>query len=266
MAISLLGRKSLSLVCFGSVAAATLGPTDGGSRVPVRQPEGVTHGYVVLTTLEGDTLAWGDQVETLDHGAVRVCLTLRFTDGSVHDERARFTQDGTFRLLDYALTQRGPAFPTRLDATLDAGTGAYRVESRDWDADESKVDEGTLDDLPDDVYNGMMPIIVKNVGDTPTSVHVVAFVPGPQTVEVKMRSGIAAAVRLGDEERPVRHWVLDPDLGFVKGAIALLIGRAPPDNHIWIATGDAPAFLRFQGPLYPGGPVWRIDQTLPRWP
>ena len=32
-----------------------------------------------------------------------------------------------------------------------------------------------------------------------------------------------------------------------------------PDVKCWIASGDAPAFLRFEGPLYFMGPVWRID-------
>jgi hypothetical protein len=32
-----------------------------------------------------------------------------------------------------------------------------------------------------------------------------------------------------------------------------------PDLKCWIAGGEAPAFLRFEGPLYFMGPIWRID-------
>ena len=45
-----------------------------------------------------------------------------------------------------------------------------------------------------------------------------------------------------------------------------LLGRMPPDGHAWIVTDEAPAFVRFEGPLYTAGPVWRIELTNPRWP
>jgi hypothetical protein len=40
----------------------------------------------------------------------------------------------------------------------------------------------------------------------------------------------------------------------------------PADYHVWIATDDVPAFVRFEGPLNPTGPTWRIELTSPRWP
>ena len=41
---------------------------------------------------------------------------------------------------------------------------------------------------------------------------------------------------------------------------------ASGDLLAWIVTGDVPAFVGFEGPLYPTGPVWRIELTSPRWP
>ena len=38
--------------------------------------------------------------------------------------------------------------------------------------------------------------------------------------------------------------------------------QTPPDSHLWIMTEGAPAFLRFEGPLY-SGPIWRVDLTTP---
>jgi hypothetical protein len=43
--------------------------------------------------------------------------------------------------------------------------------------------------------------------------------------------------------------------------IAPIVGKAPPDQHVWILTGPAPVFIRQQGPLYEGGPTWRMEQT-----
>ena len=43
------------------------------------------------------------------------------------------------------------------------------------------------------------------------------------------------------------------------GLFASMLVADIPDVKCWIAGGDAPAFLRFEGPLYFMGPIWRID-------
>jgi hypothetical protein len=45
-----------------------------------------------------------------------------------------------------------------------------------------------------------------------------------------------------------------------------VIGKQPPDYHIWILPGASPAFIREEGPLYEGGPIWRIEQISPEFP
>jgi hypothetical protein len=43
--------------------------------------------------------------------------------------------------------------------------------------------------------------------------------------------------------------------------------KQPPDDHVWISGApDDPAFIREQGPLYEGGPVWRIQQISAAFP
>jgi hypothetical protein len=34
---------------------------------------------------------------------------------------------------------------------------------------------------------------------------------------------------------------------------------------IWVLSGEAPAYLKSEGPLYMGGPVWRIELLSPAW-
>jgi hypothetical protein len=48
--------------------------------------------------------------------------------------------------------------------------------------------------------------------------------------------------------------------------MAQLLGKKPPDTHIWILQGEAPTFGKSEGPLYLGGPIWRIELTSPVWP
>lgn len=56
------------------------------------------------------------------------------------------------------------------------------------------------------------------------------------------------------------------EIGGLAGVVAPLVGKQPEDTHVWIMGGDAPAFVRSEGQLYQGGPVWRIDLLCPTWP
>ena len=43
------------------------------------------------------------------------------------------------------------------------------------------------------------------------------------------------------------------------GPLASLLVTDLPDVKTWVARGDAPAFLKFEGPLYLMGRLWRIE-------
>ena len=94
-----------------------------GEPVPVRHPEGLVHGFLVLRTLGGSTLADGDLIQTSRGNRVTTRLVFHFKDGSLHDETAVFSQQRQFRLLTDRLIQRGPAFPQPLDMFIDAAKG-----------------------------------------------------------------------------------------------------------------------------------------------
>ena len=55
------------------------------------------------------------------------------------------------------------------------------------------------------------------------------------------------------------------DIGGLSGLLAPLLGKQPPDSHVWILGGEAPAFVKAEQPLYLGGPVWRIELVSPVW-
>ena len=61
------------------------------------------------------------------------------------------------------------------------------------------------------------------------------------------------------------HYVVKVELGGVAGVVAPLIGKQPQDTHVWILGGKAPAFVKMEGPLYQGAPIWRIELTSPVW-
>jgi hypothetical protein len=49
----------------------------------------------------------------------------------------------------------------------------------------------------------------------------------------------------------------------VAGAIAPIVGKQPPDTHVWIVKSEAPTFIESEGPLSQDSPVWRIEVTAP---
>jgi hypothetical protein len=55
------------------------------------------------------------------------------------------------------------------------------------------------------------------------------------------------------------------EIGGVLGLLAPLVGRQPQDLLAWVLEGSAPAFVRMEGPLFVGGPSWRIELTSPSW-
>ncbi len=59
--------------------------------------------------------------------------------------------------------------------------------------------------------------------------------------------------------------MLKPKLGMWLSFFTTLLGRTPPDEHVWIVIDEVPAFVRFEGPLFLRGPVWRIQLTSPIW-
>jgi hypothetical protein len=59
---------------------------------------------------------------------------------------------------------------------------------------------------------------------------------------------------------------MNVEIGGISGVLALIFGKQPPDSHVWILGGEAPAFVKSEQPLYLGGPFWRIQLVSPVWP
>jgi len=224
--------------------------------IAVKYTEGVTRGFPVLRSLAGEKLAQGElaQVPRGD-GVVESRLIFRFKDGSLHDERVVFSQRDVFTVLSYRLMQHGPSFPETLEASIDRATGRYDVRYR---ADEDSPEETVRGEfeLPLDVYNGLLTTLMKNlpVGGS-TVVQIVSFTPKPRLVKMLLAPAAEDPMKVNDAAVIATRFLMRPQLGL----FASLLVTDIPDMKCWIAGGDAPAFLRFEGPLYFMGPVWRSD-------
>lgn len=224
--------------------------------ITVKYTEGIARGFPVLRSLDGVTLAQGEltQVPRGD-GVIDSRLVFRFRDGSLHDERVVFSQRDVFTLLSYRIVQRGPSFPETVEASVDRTTGRYDVRYRgDVDSPEETLTGDFT--LPPDVYNGLLSTLMKNLpaGDS-TVVQIVAFTPKPRLVKMLLTPAAQDPLTVNEAAVMTTRFLVRPQLGL----LASLLVTDVPDLTCWIAGGEAPAFLRFEGPLYFLGPVWRID-------
>lgn len=234
--------------------------------VPVRYAEGVTHGFLVLRTLQGKDIADGDLSQVVRGNRVARRLVFHFKDGSIHDETVVFSQRGTFRLLSDRLVQKGPTFPHPIDVTIDGVSGQVKVRYTDDDGKEKLANERLA--LPADVANGLMPTLLRNVprGVPSIIVSLVAATPKPQLVKLEASPEGEDTFSIGGLKLRATRYVVKVKIGGVAGLVAPLLDKQPPDSHVWVLGGESPSFVKAEAPLFLGGPVWRIELASPSWP
>ena len=255
----------LTQLCLVAVGVVLLGAGSSARQtVPVRYPEGLVHGFLTLRTLDGNLLADGDLIQNVRGDRVTARLVFRFEDGSLHDETSIYSQRQHFQLISNRLIQKGPAFPRPLEASIDVAKGLATVKYAD-DGKE-KIETEQLD-LPPNLANGLVSTMLKNVRPNalPEPLALVAATPKPRLVKLAISvAGIEPFSTEGTRRR-ARHYVIKVKIGGIAGLLAPLVGKQPPDSHVWILGGDAPAFVRAEQPLFAGGPLWRIELTSPKW-
>jgi len=240
-------------------------PVQSQSPVTVLYTEGVVHGFLVLRTLEGDALAEGDVTEVARGDRVTSHMVLRFKDGSVNEETAVFSQRRAFRLISDHQVQKGPAFKQPMDVSVDGSTGQVTVRYTDDSGKEKTVTDRLK--LPANVSNGMILTLLKNIRPDValTTLSMVAAAPKPRLVKLLISPEGEESFSVGGLARKGTRYVVKVDIGGVAGAVAPIVGKQPADTHVWILGGDAPCFVKSEGPLYNGGPIWRIELISPNW-
>jgi hypothetical protein len=256
----------MRLALAAAMVASLLGEGQAvADPVSVRFSEGSLHGFLSLRGPDGRTLATGDLLQTVAAGRVTAKLVFTFRDGSVSEETAVFSQRGHFKLISDHLVQKGPAFPRPLDLAIDVSTGEVTVRYTN-DHGEEKVESERME-LPADLANGLITTLLKNLRATSTTLSmVVAATPKPRLVKLKITAAGRDSLTIGGVGRKALHYILKVDIGGIAGVVAPLIGKQPPDSHVWILQEQVPAFLRSQSPMFADGPLWQIDLIAPTWP
>jgi len=235
-------------------------------QVPVRHLEGRIYGFVVLRDMDDKLLASGSLIQNANGNRVTSELSFHFKDGSVHQESTVFSQRRTFQLLTYRLVQKGPAFKRAIDMSVNVSTGQVTIQYTDDDGKEKKITERLK--LPADLANGMVTTLLGDIDPkTPkTLLSMLVATPKPRLVKLEISPVGEDSFTVGGSAGKAMRYAVKIDIGGISGFIAPIIGKQPPDTHVWMVYGKAPSFLKSEGPLFEDGPVWRIELTSPVWP
>jgi hypothetical protein len=262
--LELLRARSLAILLFSFCILS--GATLSASPVPVRYKEGLLHGFLVLSTLDGTPLAEGDLTQVLHGNRITSHLIFRFKDGSRQEETVIFAQRRYFRLVSYHLSQKGPAFPHPMEITIAPSTGEVTVNYTDDDGKEKTASERMK--LPPDLANGIVLILLKNLlpDPPPLEVSIVVPTPKPRLVKLAISSPGKESFTLAGAGREAQHFVIKVQIGGIAGLVAPLLGKQPPDSHLWVEGGESPTFVKSETIAYLGGPIWRVELVAPVWP
>ena len=271
-------KKLLLHLAFalGCACSFLFSPTQGFSRgLPssdtsaeppkVLHTEGLLHGFLVLRSLEGEVLADGEFTQSAHGDRVTIHLVFRFKDTSFYEEDVIFSQRRVFHLLSYHLTQKGPAFKPPMECSLDGATGQATVHYTDNEGKEKTESERMK--IQPDLANGMLTTLIKDIQPNTAEMRLslVVATPKPRLVKLLISEEGEDWLSLGNSRHKATRYRVKFEIAGIARVVVPLVGKQPPDLRIWVLGGEAPVFLKSEGPLYNGGPVWRIELTNPVW-
>jgi hypothetical protein len=260
------GRSRLTLLTFMLGGAAVCQTAAVSESISVRYVEGQVHGFLSLRTLDGALIADGELTQASHGASVTSRLAFHFKDGSLQDETTVFSQRGGFHILTDHLVQKGPAFKRQVDLSLNGSSGLVAVRYKDDDGKE-KVADARLE-LPPNLANGIVPVLLRNIapGAQSAAASMVVATPKPELVKLAISAEGEDWFVTGGARHKATRYVVKVEIGGVRGVVAPLVGKQPPDTHVWILGGSSPAFVKSEGPSCEGCPIWRTELVSPVWP
>jgi hypothetical protein len=257
----------LRIRCWSLIAIllCAVGSNMPAEPVPVRHAEGTIHGFLELRSEEGHVIASGDLIRVARGDQVTTHTLFHFNDGSIDDETTVFSQRRNIQLITDHHIQKGPSFPHPIDMLIDRRSGQVTVRSFEKDGKE-EVRTDHLD-LPPDLANGIVPLVIENIppGSPETTVSMLVATPKPRIVKLVVQSRGEEPFSVVGSSHEAIHYEIKIDIGGVAGVVAPLVGKQPPDIQAWVVGGQAPTLIRERGPIYPEGPIMTIELASPVW-
>lgn len=235
-----------------------------GQEVKVRLRDGSARGFLVLRSETGAILASGEFSQIPQGDQIKARLVFHFKDGSLYEETTVYSQKSTFRLISDRLVQRGRTFPEPCEMTIDARSQTVSMRALSNPGQEAKTEHM---DIPPDLSNGLLFNLIKNLQSNAPEVKVsyLAATSKPRMVKLAITMEKEDHFTVAGRRIKAAEWNVKAELGGLTGIVAPMIGKQPPDTHVWIAENGVPEIVRVDTTLYVGGPVWSIQSASPVW-
>jgi hypothetical protein len=120
--------------------------------------------------------------------------------------------------------------------------------------------------LPPDTANGILfPLIQNMQADDAAEVSYIALAPKPRMVKLAVSKGGEDEFTVGGRPYKAVKYDVKVHLGGIAGVVAPMIGKQPPDFHVWVSESKVPAIVRIDTTLFTDGPIWSIRPAGPDW-
>jgi hypothetical protein len=249
----------------GLLAMAMLGSscTMQGQAVRLRYRAGSEHGFLILRDPAGAIIASGEITQVPYGRRITLRVVFHFSDGSIDDETTVYSQRETIRLISDRHIQSGKSFPDPCDVMIDVPSQQVSVRGLSEGKNDVKTDHM---DLPPELSNGILFTLIQNMqADTPIEVPYVALSPKPRMVKLAIAKGGEDRFKVGGHSYKAMKYDVKVHLGGVAGVVAPMIGKQPPDTHVWVTESKVPAIIRIDSALYTDGPIWSAQLASPVW-
>jgi hypothetical protein len=259
------GRSFFGVWFAGLVTVAVLSSSCGlrGQTLKLRYRAGSEHGFLILRNPAGAILATGEITQVPYKHRITLRVVFRFSDGSIDDETTVYSQGETLRLISDRHIQNGKSFPHPCDVMIDVPKQQVSVRDLTNKTDEAKTEHM---DLPPDLSNGILFTLIQNMqADTPIEVPYVALSPKPRMVKLAIAKGEEDHFTVGGRSYKAAKYDVKVHIGGVAGVVAPMIGKQPPDTHVWVTASKVPAIIRIDSALYTDGPIWSVQLASPVW-
>ena len=189
---------------------------------------------------------------------MKVRLVFHFKDGSLDEETTVYSQNSTFRLISNRLVQRGRTFPEPCEMTIDARSQTVSMRALSKPDQDAKTEHM---DIPPDLSNGLLFNLIKNLQskDPEVKVSYLAASAKPRMVKLAIAMEKQGQFTVAAPPHQSCGVVRQGRVGRSHRIVAPMIGKQPPDTHVWIAEDGVPTIVRVDTALYVGGPVWSIQ-------
>jgi hypothetical protein len=89
--------------------------------------------------------------------------------------------------------------------------------------------------------------------------------PKPRLVKLAISAQGKEPFSLAGSSREAVDYAIKVDIGGLAGLVAPVIGKQPPEMHVWVLGGDSPTVVKSETLSYMNGPMWRTELVAPVW-